>query len=159
MAKTKYKGYNPADFTQQQENIRKAKGNPNKNVHRKKNGSNYGGYAGAARKEAERKAPEEKKRESVFDMNRTQKIIFGVLIVLAVAGMILTYTVLKDSSAAPYIPSLTLGVISLFLTYVGYTNRAKRKTTFQTVLMVVLAALGVVYTTTGIMGIIHLLNG
>ena len=105
MAKTKYKGYNPADTAQQQENIRKAKGNPNKNVHRKKNGSNYGGYASAARKESERKAQAERKRETVFDMNRTQGIIFGVLITLAVAGMILTYTVFKDSPAAPVIPS------------------------------------------------------
>ena len=158
MAKTKYTGYNPADFTQQQENIRKAKGNPNKNVHRKKNGSNYGGYAAASQKEAERKAQSEKKRESIFDMNRTQGIIFGVLIVLAVVGMILTYTVLKDSPAAPYIPSVLLGVVSLFLAYIGYTNRAKRKTTFQTVLMVVLTILGVVYLLTGVISLLNLLG-
>jgi cation transport ATPase len=159
MAKTKYKGYNPADTAQQQENIRKAKGNPNKNIHHKKNGSNYGGYASAVKKQEERRARTEKKRESIFDMNRTQRIVFGVLITLAVAGMILTYTVFKDSPAAPVIPSLTLGLMSGFLAYIGYTNRAKRSTTFQTILMVVLAILGVVYTTTGVIGLINLLNG
>ncbi len=30
-------------YTRQQEAIRKAKGNPNKNIHHKKNNSNYGG--------------------------------------------------------------------------------------------------------------------
>lgn len=158
MAKTKYRGYNPADFTQQQENIRKARGNPNKNVHRKKNGSNYGGYGAQTRKDAERKTQTGKKRESIFDMNHTQGIIFGVLITLAVAGMILTYTVLKGSPAAPYIPSLTLGLVSLFLAYIGYTNRAKRTNTFQTVLMVVLTLLGVVYLTTGTVGLVNLLG-
>ena len=39
------KKYAPNNYDQQQANIRKAKGNPNKNVHQKKNGSNYKGYA------------------------------------------------------------------------------------------------------------------
>lgn len=156
MAKNKYKGYNPADFTQQQENIRKAKGNPNKNIHHKKNGSNYGGYA-AVKKEAERKAQPEKKRESIFDMNRTQWIIFAVLLAVAVAGVILSNTVFKGTDTARYLPSAVMGIPCLFLAYVGFTNRDKKRTTFQTILLVVLALCGL-YAVFGLLGLFGLLG-
>ncbi len=157
MAKNTYKGYNPADFTQQQENIRKAKGNPNKNIHHKKNGSNYGGYASAAKKKAERVAPPERKRESIFDMNRTQWIVFAVLIVAAAVGVILSNTALKDTAPARYLPSVAMGVPCCFLAYVGFTNRDKKHTAIQTVLLVVLALCGL-YALLGLMGLIGLLG-
>ena len=41
---------------------------------------------------------------------------------------------------------------------VGYGNRAKRKGTFQTILLVVLVVLGAVYTLMGILGFANLLG-
>ena len=43
-----YSANNP--YGNRDEEIRKAKGNPNKNIHAKKKNSNYGGYNGAAEK-------------------------------------------------------------------------------------------------------------
>mgnify|MGYP003183648589 CR=1 FL=1 len=43
MAKNSYKA-NVNQYANQEEAIRKAKGNPNKNIHSKKKNSNYGGY-------------------------------------------------------------------------------------------------------------------
>ena len=51
-----YSANNP--YGNRDEEIRKAKGNPNKNIHAKKKNSNYGGYNGAAEKA--HKAAEEK---------------------------------------------------------------------------------------------------
>ena len=157
MAKTKYKGYNPGDFSQQQENIRKAKGNPNKNIHHKKNGSNYGGGDYVAKKQAERKEHFERKRESIFDMNKTQRIVFIVLLVLAVAGVILSNNVFKGTDTAKYLPSVSMGLPCCFLAYVGFSNRFKSRTPFQTVLLVILAFCGL-YALVGLLGLLGLLN-
>ena len=157
MAKTKYKGYNPGDFSQQQENIRKAKGNPNKNIHHKKNGSNYGGGDYIAKKQAERKEHFERKRESIFDMNKTQRIVFIVLLVLAAAGVILSGNVFKDTDTGKYLPSVAMGLPCCFLAYVGFSNRFKTRTAFQTVLLVVLAFCGL-YALGGLLGLLGLLN-
>ena len=43
MAKNNYR-MNVNQYANQEDNIRKAKGNPNKNIHHKKKNSNYGGY-------------------------------------------------------------------------------------------------------------------
>ena len=157
MAKTKYKGYNPGDFSQQQENIRKAKGNPNKNIHARKNGSNYGGYASAAKKEAERKEHFERKRESIFDMTRTQGIVFVVLLAVAVTGVILASTVFKDTNTGKFLPSVAMGIPCCYLAYVGFTNRQKKRSAFQTILLVLLAACGL-YALVGLLGLLGVLN-
>ena len=47
MAKNNYK-MNVNQYSNQAEQIRKAKGNPNKNIHAKKKNSNYGGYSTSA---------------------------------------------------------------------------------------------------------------
>ena len=157
MAKTKYKGYNPGDFTQQQENIRKAKGNPNKNIHHKKNGSNYGGGDYIAKKKAERQEHFERKRESIFDMNGTQRIVFIVLMVLAVVGAILSGNVFKGTDTGKFLPSVAMGLPCCFLTYVGFTNRSKVRSTFQTILLVVLAFCSL-YAVVGLLGLLGLLG-
>ena len=157
MAKTKYSGYNPADFARQQENIRKAKGNPNKNIHHKKNGSNYGGVDYVAKKQAERQARFERKRESIFDMSRTQGIVFAVLLALAVVGVILSNTVFKGTDTAKFLPSVAMGLPCCALAYIGFTNRNKKRTPFQTVLLFLLAACGL-YALVGLLGLFGLLN-
>ena len=48
MAKNKAQ-VNVNHYANQEEAIRKAKGNPNKNVHHKKKNSNYGGYTAGRR--------------------------------------------------------------------------------------------------------------
>ena len=62
MAKNSYKA-NVNQYANQEEAIRKAKGNPNKNIHSKKKNSNYGGYttgAYMAQKVAEKVNQQEK---------------------------------------------------------------------------------------------------
>ena len=154
----KNKGFSTApDYAQQQESIRKAKGNPNKNIHHKKNGSNYGGGDYVAKRKAERQQHFERKRESIFDMNRTQRIVFIVLLVLAVAGVILSGNVFKDTDTGKYLPSVAMGLPCCFLAYVGFSNRFKSRTTFQTILLVVLAFCGL-YAVVGLLGLLGLLG-
>ena len=62
------KSYNPNNMDQRQAEIRKAKGNPNKNIHHKKKNSNYRGYAAAqhaaeaAKAAADRRAGADERR-------------------------------------------------------------------------------------------------
>ena len=59
-----YSANNP--YGNRDEEIRKAKGNPNKNIHAKKKNSNYGGYNGAAEKA--HKAAEEKLTQVSYEV-------------------------------------------------------------------------------------------
>ena len=88
------------------EEIRKAKGNPNKNTHAKKKNSNYGGYNGAAEKA--RKAAEE---ESTLNKLPTwMKVTLIVDIVVIVVLLILRLGVLKNNAPLSYITTLFLGL-------------------------------------------------
>ena len=69
MAKNSYKA-NVNQYANQEEAIRKAKGNPNKNIHSKKKNSNYGGYttgAYMAHKVAETVGKQERVKRVVWD--------------------------------------------------------------------------------------------
>ena len=149
-----------SDYARQQENIRKAKGNPNKNIHRKKNGSNYGGADYVARRQAQKEEEQNRpRRESVFDLTPTGRIIFIVMLVIVVVLMILGNSTLKGNSLANYLPSLMVGLICCFLAYNSFLNRSgKTPTTFQTVLKWVLAVFGVLYTLIGLSGLLGLIS-
>jgi hypothetical protein len=147
------------DYARQQENIRKAKGNPNKNIHHKKNGSNYGGVDYVAQKKVEKEEEKRPRREPFFDLTPTGRVIFVVMLIAVLVIMILGSTTLKGNPLANYLPSLLVGLICCFLAYNGFLNRSgKKKTTFQTVIQWALTAFGFLYTFLGAAGLLGLIS-
>jgi len=104
------KEYNPS--AEREAQIRKAKGNPNKNVHAKKSGSNYGGYAAAERKIAQKQARKEK-----VPLPTWMIVVLAVLFVCLLAALILRTTVLKDVLWMTHATSVLLGAVCAFLFY------------------------------------------
>ena len=105
MAKNSYKA-NVNQYANQEEAIRKAKGNPNKNIHSKKKNSNYGGYttgAYMAQKVAEKVNQQEKVKLPTW-LNVTLIAEFAVVLVI----LILRLTAFKDSAVMTHLSSLTL---------------------------------------------------
>ena len=110
MAKNKiYSNINP--YPDREEEIRKAKGNPNKNNHSKKKNSNYGGYTAGtymAGKLAEKAKQQERVKLPMW-LNITLIALFAAIAVT----LILRFTVYKDNLLVNYISSLLLGVTCL----------------------------------------------
>jgi cation transport ATPase len=152
----KNKGYDPSDFGQRQENIRKAKGNPNKNVHSKKKNSNYKGFPQPA-KASERLQEQSRRRrkESIFTMPPAVWAVFFVALAAMIVLMILNSTTYKGNQTVSFLSSLATGATCCVLAYNGYVNKKRgvEATTFQTVLLVLLAVLGVLYVVIGGMGL------
>ncbi|MBO4853575.1 MAG: hypothetical protein J5482_00310 [Oscillospiraceae bacterium] len=146
------KVYDPNDYAARQAAIRKARGNPNKNVHRKKNGSNYGGV-NAVKRDAARQQ-ETKQPPMPRGVRIAQWVLIGVLAVL----MILYYAVFPGNLTFSYVCALLLGGTCCFLAYVNRTYR-KREGAFFKILTVVLAFLGIVYAIIGLLGLVALLRG
>ena len=103
----KKNNYDP--YRSQQEAIRKAKGNPNKNQHHKKNNSNYGGRD-YLKEKADIKASQ-KERERV-KLPLWLKICLGLLFALLLTSLILRLTVYKEtpSPLLDSVSSLLLGL-------------------------------------------------
>ena len=146
------KAYDPNDFAAREAAIRKAKGNPNKNVHHKKNGSNYGGVS-AAKKPAAKQGGAEKQPP----LPRGIVIVQWTLVAVVVVVLILFYGVFPESLLMSYICALLMGGTCCFLAYVNRTYR-QRKGTFYKVLSVILVVLGVVYAAMGLMGLVSYLG-
>ena len=75
----------------EEEAIRKAKGNPNKNVHRKKKNSNYGGYTAGnymAQKIMDKAAQQERVQLPTW-LKIWLGVVFGALLVVLVLGLLL----------------------------------------------------------------------
>ncbi len=147
------KNYNPNNLDQQQANIRKAKGNPNKNVHQKKNGSNYKGYA-AAQKEAEtaKMAAKHEKNKLPTWVTVTMTVIFVILVGI----LVLMNTAMKDNLIFGQISTILIGVsCGMLFSLRRYTKRTDSK--FQDALYVVLAVMSVVLTFMGAYGLYQLL--
>ena len=147
------KVYDPNNYAARMEAIRKARGNPNKNIHHKKNGSNYGGVNAVNKRDAAKK--EENKQPP---LPRGIMIAQWVLILTAAVSMILYYAAFSDNLLFSYVCALVLGVTCCFLGYVNRTYR-KREGRFFKVLTVVLVLLGVVYAIIGLTGLVALLRG
>lgn len=145
------KVYDPNDYAARMEAIRKARGNPNKNIHHKKNGSNYGGV-NAVKRDAARQQ-ENKQPSAPRGIRIAQWVLIGVLAVI----LILYYAVFSDNLLFSYVCSLLLGGTCCFLAYVNHTYR-KREGMFFKVLTVVLALLGAIYAIIGLMGLVALLR-
>ena len=122
-----YSANNP--YGNRDEEIRKAKGNPNKNIHAKKKNSNYGGYNGAAEK-----------------AHKAADIV--VIVVL----LILRLGVLKNNAPLSYITTLFLGLTCAFLAYMR-NYQYKKKSTAYKILQVILILMAILYIYMGAMGI------
>ena len=157
----KNKGFTATpDYARQQENMRKAKGNPNKNSHHKRKNSNYGGVDHQAQKASARMEAQNRRKESIFDMTPTGRIAFFVLLAIMLVLMILGMNTYKGNALVSFLSSLFTGATCGLLAYTAFSNKKKGKTasTFQTVLVWVLAGLGVLYGGTGIIGLVSLLR-
>ena len=141
-------------YANREEEIRKAKGNPNKNNHAKKKNSNYGGYntrAGSymAQKLAERGKQQERVKLPMW-LNITLIVLFAAIAVT----LILRFTVYKENQLMNYISSLLLGVTCLVLFYTRRFKHTKKDSTFYTLVTVLLTVMGIVYTAMGLIGIL-----
>lgn len=151
MAKNKiYSNINP--YPNREEEIRKAKGNPNKNNHSKKKNSNYGGYTAGtymAGKLAEKARQQERVKLPMW-LNITLIALFAAIAVT----LILRFTVYKDNLLVNYISSLLLGVTCLVLFYTRRFKHTKKNSTMYSIVTVLLTVMGVVYTGMGLIGIL-----
>lgn len=151
MAKNKiYSNINP--YPNREEEIRKAKGNPNKNNHSKKKNGNYGGYTAGtymAGKLAEKARQQERVKLPMW-LNITLIALFAAIAVT----LILRFTVYKDNLLVNYISSLLLGITCLVLFYTRRFKHTKKNGTMYTVVTVLLTVMGVVYTGMGLIGIL-----
>ena len=151
MAKNKiYSNINP--YPNREEEIRKAKGNPNKNNHSKKKNGNYGGYTAGtymAGKLAEKAKQQERVKLPMW-LNITLIALFAAIAVT----LILRFTVYKDNLLVNYISSLLLGVTCLVLFYTRRFKHTKKNSTMYSIVTVLLTVMGVVYTGMGLLGIL-----
>lgn len=139
-------------YANRQEEIRKAKGNPNKNNHAKKKNSNYGGYT-AGRYMADKltsKAAQQERVKLPMWLNITLIVLFAAIAVT----LILRFTVYKENQLMNYISSLLLGITCLVLFYTRRFKHTKKDSTFYTLVTVLLTVMGIVYTAMGLIGIL-----
>ena len=151
MAKNKiYSNINP--YPNREEEIRKAKGNPNKNNHSKKKNSNYSGYTAGtymAGKLAEKARQQERVKLPMW-LNITLIALFAAIAVT----LILRFTVYKDNLLVNYISSLLLGVTCLVRFYTRRFKHTKKNSAMYSIVTVLLTVMGVVYTGMGLLGIL-----
>ena len=133
MAKNSYKA-NVNQYANQEEAIRKAKGNPNKNIHSKKKNSNYGGYttgAYMAQKVAEKVNQQEKVKLPTW-LNVTLIAEFAVVLVI----LILRLTAFKDSAVMTHLSSLTLGITCGTLFYIRKYKHTKKTSAMYSIITI-----------------------
>ena len=131
------------------EDKRKAIGNPNKNIHHKKNGSNYQKDTGSmVRSTSARQEPEK--------MSTTMKVLIGVVFVALVAALVLRSTVWKDNVVAGAWMMVLVGAVCGLMYYVRKRYPGKRKVggTMDTVISALLILFCVVYVGMGAMALV-----
>ena len=95
----KYKVYSQINqYANREEEIRKAKGNPNKNNHAKKKNSNYGGYSTSAGSYMAQKLAERGKQQERVKLPMWLNITLIVLFAAIAVTLILRFTVYKENS-------------------------------------------------------------
>ena len=152
MAKNNYR-MNVNQYANQEENIRKAKGNPNKNVHHKKKNSNYGGYTAnyMAQKIMDKAAQQERVQLPTW-LKIWLGVVFGALLVV----LVLRLAVYKDSVLLNSLSSLLLGLACLSLFYIRRFKHTKKDSGLYKAVTVILTLCGVVYTFMGAVGLLTL---
>ena len=131
------------------EDKRKAIGNPNKNIHHKKNGSNYQKDTGSmVRSTSTRQEPEK--------MSTTMKVLIGVVFGALVAALVLRSTVWKDNVVAGAWMMVLVGAVCGLMYYVRKRYPGKRKVggTMDTVISALLILFCVVYVGMGAMALV-----
>ena len=147
---------NVNQYANQEEAIRKAKGNPNKNIHAKKKNSNYGGYttgAYMAQKIVDKANQQERVKLPTW-LNVTLGVEFGAVLLV----LILRLTAFKDSSVMTHLSSLLLGVTCGTLFYIRKYKHTKKNSGLYTVITIVLVVMCLLYTTFGILGLLGFLG-
>ncbi len=148
MAKKKTPKMNQTtDYEQIQRNIQKAKGNPNKNIHHKKNNSNYGGYNSAAKKAEQQKMEEQHEKMPLW-----MKITLGVMLVALLVMVFLLNGPLKENILASHITSIISGA-SCLVVYYSQRWSPRSQSTFMKILGFVLILLGIIFIATGCYGV------
>lgn len=153
MAKNKAQ-VNVNHYANQEEAIRKAKGNPNKNVHHKKKNSNYGGYTAGnymAQKIMDKAAQQERVQLPTW-LKVWLGVVFGALLVV----LVLRLAVYKDSALLNSLSSLLLGLACLSLFYIRRFKHTKKDSTLYKAITVLLTICGVLYTVMGAVGLLIL---
>ena len=140
------------EITVRERNIQKAKGNPNKNKHQKKNGSNYQSAA-----MAQRMAEKMRNKEHV-KLPKWLSITLIVLFIAIVITLILRLAVWKDNLTLAYFSSLLLGITCGVLFYTRRFFRKKKQGAFYSIISVLLAVACVFYTMGGFIGLTGILN-
>lgn len=158
MAKNKIYGMTN-QYANQAEQIRKAKGNPNKNNHSKKKNSNYGGYnaTGTGAYVANKLSQKAANRERV-KLPPKVKAVLIVLFAAVVVMLILRMAVFPDSLWLTNISSLLLGVACLTIFYVRKHYHQKKEGAGYGIITLLLTIFGVIYTVIGAGGILALLG-
>ena len=149
------KNYDPNNFDQRQAEIRKAKGNPNKTYHAKKNNSNYKGYnaTGTGAYVAHKINQKAANRDKV-KLPLKMKAILGVLFGAVVVTLILRMAAFPDSLWLVNISSLLLGIACLVLFYVRKHYNQQKSGAGYGVITLILTIFGVLYTVIGLGGIL-----
>ena len=153
MAKNKAQ-VNVNHYANQEEAIRKAKGNPNKNVHHKKKNSNYGGYTAGnymAQKTMDKASQQERVQLPTW-LKVWLGVVFGALLVV----LVLRLAVYKDSVLLNSLSSLLLGLACLSLFYIRRFKHTKKDSTLYKAITVLLTICGVLYTVMGAVGLLIL---
>ena len=153
MAKNNYR-MNVNQYANQEDNIRKAKGNPNKNIHHKKKNSNYGGYTAGSY--MAQKIMDKANQQERVKLPTWLKVWLGVLFAAVIVVLILRLTVYKDSILLNSLSSLLLGITCLSLFYIRRFKHTKKESAVYKIITVVLTVCGVIYTFMGAVGLLSL---
>ena len=142
-------------YVNTKEAIRKAKGNPNKNVHAKKNGSNYGGYSAESAEKAAK--PTETSRRQKLPKNWRTALIADLIVIMVL--IILRATPLKDNHILGYTTTLVLGLsCGGFFCYRKIYRKAEDRDTWFSVIQVILFLVAAFYILMSAMGFLKLLG-
>ena len=151
MAKNSYKA-TVNQYANQEEAIRKAKGNPNKNIHSKKKNSNYGGYttgAYMAHKVAETVGKQERVKLPMW-----LNVTLGVEFAAVMAVLILRMTAFKESALMTHLSSVLLGVTCGTLFYIRKYKNTKKTGALYSIITILLVVMCLLYTTFGLLGLL-----
>lgn len=158
MAKNNYK-MNVNQYANQEEAIRKARGNPNKNNHAKKKNSNYSGYnpAGAGAYMAGKLAEKAGKQERVKLPMWLNAVLIGEFAAVIIT-LILRMTVYEGSAILTHLSSLLLGVTCGTLFYVRKYKHTKKSGGLYSIITILLVLMCLLYTSFGILGLLGFLG-
>lgn len=148
------KDENQSMYVNVAEQKRKAIGNPNKNVHAKRNGSNYKGTQ-SARTAAEKLAAMNQPKESQRRKMAPQvKLSMWIMVILAIANIVLENTLFKGNDLANAIMMIALGISCGAFYYTRRTTNGDREQSgIEKALDVVLLLICVFYIFIGAMAL------